>query len=361
MKNVVCMIFFAMCILLLVAAAVAGDGGETGAPVQGKIVSPVSTMMDAYEVDLRKDQGIEPGDIVQVIRDGKQIATGVIIASGQSTSRVVLNGNPPQCMPGDVVRFLRHKKTLQASTVSRPGTSSRPGSSSAGGRVTLSIALEITGKTPADAALQADHYNKVSFSYRAQGRERTVEGYLLVQPTLSPAVVFAQASGTEANDERDTLGLMGQDGFSGLVMDYSDHLDVLAGIEYLQSMSFVDPGKIGLIGFDRGGGCVVFAAEYASGIKGVVDIAGRFVIDGKEIANASQSPLTYLDRINCPVLVVHGGKDRTVPVEDAYTLEQKLRDMKKISELKILPLEGHDIQVWDQTIHEACRFLLDHM
>jgi dienelactone hydrolase len=357
MNKLYCLVLLAMLITSAHAPCPAEE--QAGAAIQGKILSAAANMMDAYEVDLRKDQGIEPGDIVQVVRDGNPIATGVVIAVGKSSSTIVLNGSPPPCRSGDTVRFLRHKKKFQETA----GTAAvRPGGGGGGGRVIPSIKIELMGQGNPEAGMKPLTTQKVSFTYRYSGNDKTVEGYLSYPSAVpSPTVLFAQSAGTSAENDRDTIAAITNNGYAALIIDYADHIDLLAAIVYLQALSFVDPGKIGLIGYDRGASAVIFVAEYASGLKGVVEISGHFLVDGGAIASAAKSPMAYLDRISCPILIIHGEKDTEVPVSEAYALEQKLSEYRKNSEIKILHVEGHDIRNWEGTIGDALRFLEEHM
>jgi dipeptidyl aminopeptidase/acylaminoacyl peptidase len=68
--------------------------------------------------------------------------------------------------------------------------------------------------------------------------------------------------------------------------------------------------------------------------------------DEEAIKNAreeliSRSPLYFVKYINCPVLMVYGGVDPLVPVEDAYSLEKEFKKYKKEFYLKIFPEQGH--------------------
>ncbi|MGA9901962.1 MAG: prolyl oligopeptidase family serine peptidase, partial [Terriglobales bacterium] len=66
----------------------------------------------------------------------------------------------------------------------------------------------------------------------------------------------------------------------------------------------------------------------------------------------------------CPVLILHGEKDSTVPVEEAYRL-QKLLEKKQIPyEIKIYPTVGHGFDeqtVWQDAGQRSLQFLQKYL
>lgn len=62
---------------------------------------------------------------------------------------------------------------------------------------------------------------------------------------------------------------------------------------------------------------------------------------GGEQALKERSPIYDMDKIKCPVLIIHGRKDDRVPVEQAEMLDKKLTELKKPHETIILDEEGH--------------------
>lgn len=62
----------------------------------------------------------------------------------------------------------------------------------------------------------------------------------------------------------------------------------------------------------------------------------------------SRSPLYFVKYINCPVLMVYGGSDPLVPIEDAYSLEREFKNYKKEYYLKIFPEQGHGFTPYAQ-------------
>ena len=119
-----------------------------------------------------------------------------------------------------------------------------------------------------------------------------------------------------------------------------------------------------VIGCSMGGGsALVFAAKHRAQVKAVCDVFGvtdyaRFYQEGyyrDSVAKAyggspSEKPQVYQDRsaINhvdalkeIPVLVIHGGKDSTVPKWNSDLLVEKLKQAKGNVEYIVVPGKGH--------------------
>jgi dienelactone hydrolase len=136
----------------------------------------------------------------------------------------------------------------------------------------------------------------------------------------------------------------------------------------------VDSGHVALIGFSKGGTHSLLLAATEPGVKAVV--AYYPLIDFEEWLDKSQysfpkslrfwamrrqimralkveaweealpelrtaSPINHVARIHAPVLLIHGGKDRTVPVGQSERLCQALKAAGKRCELFVIPEAGH--------------------
>lgn len=78
------------------------------------------------------------------------------------------------------------------------------------------------------------------------------------------------------------------------------------------------------------------------------------------------SPIHHVEHIQAPVLLIHGEKDRTAPLEQVQRLCAKLRSAGKNCELLIIPGAGHVFNfrdeekgqiAWEKTL----QFLKDHV
>ncbi|SHN06293.1 alpha/beta fold hydrolase [Rhizobacter sp. OV335] len=151
--------------------------------------------------------------------------------------------------------------------------------------------------------------------------------------------------------------------------------DITAGVQYLIDQHAVDPQRICIMGGSYGGyaalwGLVKTPALYKCGISvaGVSDIANMRT-DGSD-ANGdwdarrwrremvgsvkqdkaqfdSVSPLKHADRIQAPVLLIHGTDDERVPIIHGKYMRTALLDQGKSVEWKPLLGAGHGFYVED--------------
>ena len=63
----------------------------------------------------------------------------------------------------------------------------------------------------------------------------------------------------------------------------------------------------------------------------------------KAPAIRERSSILYLDRVKCPLLILHGGRDVNVPVGQALVLRDRLTALGKDFEFKLFPDREHSI------------------
>jgi dienelactone hydrolase len=108
-------------------------------------------------------------------------------------------------------------------------------------------------------------------------------------------------------------------------------------ISFVEKQPQVDGKRIALLGFSLG--------AYLSLANSAIDHRVQAVV---EFFGGMPKEMNLFMRRLCPVLILHGEADATVPVEEAYQL-QKLLEKKGIAyEIKIYPGAGHGFE--DQTI-----------
>jgi carboxymethylenebutenolidase len=101
-------------------------------------------------------------------------------------------------------------------------------------------------------------------------------------------------------------------------------------VSFTARQPHVDPERIALLGFSLGAYLSLGIAAIDDRVKAVVDFFGGFP---KEMR-------LFMRRL-CPVLILHGEADKTVPVEEAHYLRQLLEKKNIPYEMNIYPGVGH--------------------
>jgi dipeptidyl aminopeptidase/acylaminoacyl peptidase len=137
----------------------------------------------------------------------------------------------------------------------------------------------------------------------------------------------------------------------------NDTADVAAGADYLKTLSYVDPDRIGVFGLSYGGFLTLQAMTvdptlWRAGIDvaGVVDWATYGAgyttprlgtpVQNPEIYNIS-APIQHMETLERPLLVLHGTNDRNVSFADSLRLFDVLIKLGKSFESQIYPGEIH--------------------
>jgi len=126
-----------------------------------------------------------------------------------------------------------------------------------------------------------------------------------------------------------------------------DAADIVSGVDALVAKGFVDPGRVGAMGWSQGGYISAFLGTYTDRFRAVSVGAGisdwltyyvntditpftRQYLKATPWADPEAyrraSPITYINRAKTPVLIQHGDQDRRVPIPNAYELRQALED-----------------------------------
>ncbi len=127
-----------------------------------------------------------------------------------------------------------------------------------------------------------------------------------------------------------------------------DAWDVLTGIDALVAKGFVDPARVGTMGWSQGGYISAFLATHdAARFKAISVGAGisdwmtyyvntdihpftRQYLQATPWNDpdiyARTSPITYIKQARTPTLIQHGATDQRVPLPNAYELYQGLQD-----------------------------------
>jgi dipeptidyl-peptidase-4 len=145
----------------------------------------------------------------------------------------------------------------------------------------------------------------------------------------------------------------------GLRMGHAEVQDQLAGVEFLRGLPFVDAKRIGIFGWSYGGYmalmCLMQAPEtFAAGVAGapVTDWAlydthytERYL--STPAANAAgyrkSNVLEFADKLQRPLLLVHGMADDNVLFAHSTALMKKLQDLQKPFDLMTYPGGKHGL------------------
>ena len=250
-----------------------------------------------------------------------------------------------------------------------------------------------------------DHEKRVSF---LNGRGQTLTG-ILHRPATSPfhgAAILCH--GMESNKESDKLVALSrrlaEKGILALRFDfacagessgkfeeitYSDEVeDLKAAFSFM--LGHPVP-KIGVLGSSMGGTVALLFAAQEPRVANLVTIAAPFhpetitakLLTREEVQNWRQSGfvvyhgrrinVSLLDdlqkirvseavkKISCPVLIIHGDADETVPVEEAHELYAMLHGAKKIRILKGADHRLSDPSLLERALNECMDWMILHL
>jgi dienelactone hydrolase len=187
-----------------------------------------------------------------------------------------------------------------------------------------------------------------------------------------PAVIGLHGSGGGHVSMAGPASLLAGQGFAVYVLHYFDRTGTneIDGLQTIfrhfpvwmktlwDAVSFVgrqpqvDPERIGLLGFSLGAYLALSASAIDSRIQAVVEFFGGMPKEMK-----------LFTRRLCPVLILHGEEDKTVPVEEAYHLQRILEKKQIAYEMQIYPGVGHGFsgEIWRDAGSRALAFLQKHL
>jgi dipeptidyl aminopeptidase/acylaminoacyl peptidase len=149
---------------------------------------------------------------------------------------------------------------------------------------------------------------------------------------------------------------------------YRDHgagpgRDVMLGVAELKKRSYIDTNRIGVSGWSYGGYMTAWLIGHYQGWKAAM--AGAAVIDLSDDYNLNdlrlftrafsdtltqpkdlelirqQSPITYVDEMKTPLLMISDTRDMRVPVTQSYKLFHALRERGQDVKMRLYPVAGH--------------------
>jgi len=239
---------------------------------------------------------------------------------------------------------------------------------------------------------KADLTTPVAVSFPSRLDKKPVPATLMVSKNVdrtrkNPALVWIHGSGSDQNylgwhpgSYRMYYSLcqyFAQQGYVILTPDYrgssgysrdwatgvhmgvgvNDTADVASGADYLKTLNYVDPDRIGVFGLSYGGFLTLQAMNvdptlWRAGINvaGVVDWATYGAgyttprlgtpVQNPEIYDIS-APIRHMEKLQRPLLILHGTNDRNVAFTDSLRLFDVLIKLGKPFESQIYPGEIH--------------------
>jgi dipeptidyl aminopeptidase/acylaminoacyl peptidase len=147
--------------------------------------------------------------------------------------------------------------------------------------------------------------------------------------------------------------------------------DLMALLDQALKSDDLDGTRVGVLGGSHGGFMTTWLAAHqgdrfkaavseravnaVDSFVGSSDI-GWFFADRLWSADPAQSPITHVDRIKIPVLIVHSEHDWRCPVEQAQRLFVALKHRGTPVELLLFPGEGHEMSRSGRPSHRVARF-----
>ena len=143
-----------------------------------------------------------------------------------------------------------------------------------------------------------------------------------------------------------------------------DAWDVLSGVDYLIKRGWVDPARVGCMGWSQGGYISAFlttssdrfaAISVGAGISNwatyyyntdITPFTINYLGPTRWTTRRSiekTSPMSYIKKAKTPTLIQHGEFDRRVPIPNAYELRQGLEDRGVPVEMVVYKGYGHGI------------------
>jgi carboxymethylenebutenolidase len=199
-----------------------------------------------------------------------------------------------------------------------------------------------------------------------------LDAYLPSSPEKFPTVLALYGSGGGVEGMNEPATMLAAQGFAVFVLHYFDRTGttqiaekqtifrnfpdwgktVWDAISYIEQHPQVDAKSMGLLGFSLGAYLALSVACVDPRVKAVVEFFGGLP---KEMR-------LFMRRL-CPVLILHGEADLTVPVQEAYDLQNLLEKKGIPYEIKIYPSAGHGFEkdVWRDAGLRSLQFLQKYL
>lgn len=139
---------------------------------------------------------------------------------------------------------------------------------------------------------------------------------------------------------------------AGGVSDASVMGDCEGALSFLKTQANAN-GKVGVIGMCSGGRHSFLAACTVDGFDAAIDCWGGGVVASPESATPARpvAPLTYTEKLQCPLLGIFGNEDRNPTPEDVNILEEELKKYGKTYEFHRYDGAGHGLWYYHNAMY----------
>jgi dipeptidyl aminopeptidase/acylaminoacyl peptidase len=174
---------------------------------------------------------------------------------------------------------------------------------------------------------------------------------------LGYCILYMNPRGSQGYGEEHTRAIIGDWGR----LDYED---LMAGVDHVLSMGFVDPDRLGVLGGSYGGYMTNWIIGHTDRFKAAITM--RCLSNAVSFTGTSDigyllkdefkgvpwddheklwalSPLAYVKNVATPLLIIHSDGDLRCPFEQAEQMYVALKMLRKEVEMVRYPEENHDL------------------
>jgi dienelactone hydrolase len=209
-------------------------------------------------------------------------------------------------------------------------------------------------------------------TFESGNKSIRLDAYLPDTAEKLPTVLALYGSGGGVEGMNEPATMLAAQGFAVFVLHYFDRTGttqiadkqtifrnfpawgktVWDAISHIEQHPQVDAKRMGLLGFSLGAYLALSVASVDPRVQAVVEFFGGLP---KEMR-------LFMRRL-CPVLILHGEADPTVPVQEAYDLQNLLEKKGVPYEIKIYSGAGHGFRNgdWRHAGMRTLQFLREHL
>jgi dienelactone hydrolase len=142
---------------------------------------------------------------------------------------------------------------------------------------------------------------------------------------------------------------------------------VLSALAFLRTMPFVNPDKVAILGYSRGAitasmvatqdprlaavvlgaGAYDFSKMYPTTLRGIQENI-RIEAGTSDQAFKARSAIYHAEKIKAPILLLHGGRDERIQVQQAEAFAEQLKANGITYKIRVFPNAGHAIPISEQ-------------